>query len=117
MGTGMGMGWDGMGRIGIKLEVNMGMGWDGMGRIGIKLEVNMEYGFKNRYLVDTLAWLHINQEERAEILASRSLWSFSYLRNILEFLRLSQRGGSISRQIFALALLSNPVYHFNQFIC
>jgi len=41
--------------------------------------VNMEYGIKNRYLVDTLVWLHINQEERAEILASRSLWSILLL--------------------------------------
>jgi hypothetical protein len=61
------------------MGTGMGLGWDGMGRIGIKLEVNMEYGFKNRYLVDTLAWLHINQEERAEILASHSLWSILLL--------------------------------------
>jgi len=40
-----------------------GMRWDGMGSIGIKLEMSTEYGFKNRYLVDTLVWLHINQEE------------------------------------------------------
>ena len=51
-----------------------GMGWDGMGRIGIKLKMSTEHGVKNRYLVDTLVWLHINQEGMTEILASLSLW-------------------------------------------
>jgi hypothetical protein len=50
-----------------------GIGWNG--KDWHQMEMSTEHGFKNRYLVDSLVWLHINQEERAEILASLLLWS------------------------------------------
>jgi hypothetical protein len=77
------------------MSAGTGMGWDGMGRIGIKLEMSTDYGFKNRYLVATLVWLHINQEGMTEILPSLSLWSILLSSQCLE-LFVSRSMGEVS---------------------
>jgi hypothetical protein len=97
------------------MSAGTGMEWVGMGRIGIKLEMSTEYGFKNRYLVDTLVWLHINQERMTEILPSLSLWPILLSSQCLE-LFVSRSMGEVSSGNARSSPSLQPGSSFYQFI-